>query len=131
MHSWYTQISRIPQVSSLYQCVRRHNDELDAAGLVRRSVEAEVLERFLDCGDLHYEHLVRYYGYYSNRSRGARRLVENGNDAAESIRIDEPPADNRRKANWARIWPNFEAGLALDSTDFKSLRTSDVPRSEI
>jgi len=50
-----------------------------------------------------YEHLVRYYGYYSNRSRGARRLVENGNDAAESIRIDEPPADNRRKANWARL----------------------------
>ena len=33
----------------------------------------------------------------------ARRLVENGNDAAESIRIDEPPADNRRKANWARL----------------------------
>ena len=50
-----------------------------------------------------YEHLVRYYGYYSNRSRGARRLVENGNDAAESIRIDDPPADNRRKANWARL----------------------------
>jgi hypothetical protein len=25
-----------------------------------------------------YEHLVRYYGYYSNRSRGARRLIENG-----------------------------------------------------
>jgi hypothetical protein len=50
-----------------------------------------------------YEHLVRYYGYYSNRSRGARRLVENCNDVAESIRIDEPPADNRRKANWARL----------------------------
>ncbi len=25
-----------------------------------------------------YEHLVRYYGYYSKRSRGARRLIENG-----------------------------------------------------
>ena len=25
-----------------------------------------------------YEHLVHYYGYYSNRSRGARRLIENG-----------------------------------------------------
>ena len=23
-----------------------------------------------------YEHLVRYYGYYSNRSRGARRLID-------------------------------------------------------
>jgi hypothetical protein len=50
-----------------------------------------------------YEHLVRYYGYYSNRSRGARRLVEKGNDVAGAIRIDEPPADNRRKANWARL----------------------------
>jgi hypothetical protein len=45
-----------------------------------------------------YEHLVRYYGYYSNRSRGARRLIENGHDTAGSIRIDEPPADNRRRA---------------------------------
>ena len=50
-----------------------------------------------------YQHLVRYYDYYSNRSRGTRRLGENGNDVAESIRIDEPPADNRRKANWARL----------------------------
>ena len=50
-----------------------------------------------------YEHLVRYHGYYSNRSRGARRLVDNSNDVAESIRIDEPPADNRRTANWARL----------------------------
>ena len=50
-----------------------------------------------------YEHLVRCYGYYSNRSRGARRLVENGNEPAESIRIDRPPADNRRKASWARL----------------------------
>jgi hypothetical protein len=37
-----------------------------------------------------YEHLVRYYGYYSNRSRGARRLVETGNEPAESIRFDVP-----------------------------------------
>jgi len=44
---------RNPRVSPLYQCVRRHGDELAAAGLVHRPVEAEVLERFLDCGDLH------------------------------------------------------------------------------
>ena len=50
-----------------------------------------------------YEHLVRYYGHYSNRSRGARRLVENRNDVAESIRIDEPSDNIRRKANWARL----------------------------
>ncbi len=44
---------RNPRVSPLYQCVRRHSDELDAAGLVQRTVETEVLERFLACGDLH------------------------------------------------------------------------------
>jgi hypothetical protein len=26
-----------------------------------------------------YEHPIRYHGYYSNRSRGAGRLIENGN----------------------------------------------------
>ncbi len=50
-----------------------------------------------------YEHLVHYYGYYSDRSRGARRLIENGDDIAGSIRIDEPPANTRRKASWARL----------------------------
>ena len=49
-----------------------------------------------------YEHLVRYYGYYSNRSRGARRLIENGDDTAGSIRIDDTPANTRCKASWAR-----------------------------
>ena len=44
---------RNPRASPLYQCVRRHSDDLDAAALVHRPVEAEVLERFLDCGDLH------------------------------------------------------------------------------
>ena len=50
-----------------------------------------------------YEHRVHYYRYYSNRSRGARRLIENGDDIAGSIRIDEPPANTRRKASWARL----------------------------
>ena len=50
-----------------------------------------------------YEHLVRYYGDYSNRSRGARRLIRNGDDTPGSIHIDEPTVDTRRKANWARL----------------------------
>jgi hypothetical protein len=50
-----------------------------------------------------YEHLVRYNGYYSNRSRGARRLIENGDDTAGPIHIDEPPANTRRKAASARL----------------------------
>ena len=50
-----------------------------------------------------YEHLVRYYGYYSNRSQGARRLIEIRDDTAGSIHIDEPPANTRRKTAWARL----------------------------
>jgi hypothetical protein len=50
-----------------------------------------------------YEHPVRYYGYYTNRSRGARRLIEIGDNTAGSIHIDEPPANTRRKAAWARL----------------------------
>ncbi len=50
-----------------------------------------------------YEHLVRYYGYYSNRSRGARRLAEQEHDISASIVIDEPAVDARRTANWARL----------------------------
>jgi len=34
-----------------------------------------------------YEHLIRYYGYYSNRARGARRRNENGDDTAALIQI--------------------------------------------
>ena len=53
---------RNPRASPLYQCVRRHSDELHAARLVHRPVEAEVLERFLDCGDLH-KGFARVYCY--------------------------------------------------------------------
>ena len=44
---------RRPRASPLWQCVRRHLPELRASGRVRRAVEKNVLERFLDCGDLH------------------------------------------------------------------------------
>ena len=50
-----------------------------------------------------YEHLVRYYGYYSNRSRGVRRLAQQAGDTAPSPVIDDTPVDTRRKANWARL----------------------------
>ena len=46
-----------------------------------------------------YEHLVRYYGYYCNRSRGARKQAEREDDVPLSIISNEPPADARRKAN--------------------------------
>ena len=50
-----------------------------------------------------YEHLVRYYGYYSNRSRGARRLVVKDDDPTDTTVIDDSPIDRQRKANWARL----------------------------
>ncbi len=50
-----------------------------------------------------FEHLVRYYGYYSNRSRGARRSAEQASDAVPGLVNDDAPVDTRRKANWARL----------------------------
>ena len=44
---------RDPHSSPLYQCVREHYDELVECGAVHRRVEEQVLNRFLDCGDLH------------------------------------------------------------------------------
>ena len=44
---------RRPRASPLWQCVNRHLPELRASGRVRRAVEENVLERFLECGDLH------------------------------------------------------------------------------
>jgi hypothetical protein len=44
---------RRPRASPLWQCVNRHLPELRASGRVRRAVEGNVLERFLECGDLH------------------------------------------------------------------------------
>ncbi len=45
---------RNPRASPLYPCVRRHADELHVSGLITRPVAAQVLERFLACGDLHH-----------------------------------------------------------------------------
>ena len=50
-----------------------------------------------------YEHLVRYYGYHSNRSRGAQRQAEQDDDTSVSIVVDEPVVDARRKASCARL----------------------------
>jgi hypothetical protein len=50
-----------------------------------------------------YEHLVRYYGYYSNRSRGARRLAERRDGPDVITIVDDSPVDTRRKASWVRL----------------------------
>ena len=50
-----------------------------------------------------YEHLVRYYGYYSNRLRGVRRRSDQQDESRSLIAIDGPRVDSRRKASWARL----------------------------
>lgn len=44
---------RNPRASPLYRCVCEHYDELEASGSIHRQVEHCVLDRFIDCGDLH------------------------------------------------------------------------------
>ncbi len=44
---------RNPHTSPLYQCVEKHYEDLIESGLVHRRVEEQVLNRFIDCGDLH------------------------------------------------------------------------------
>ena len=44
---------RNPRASPLYRCIRAHHEELLAGDGLRRDIERQVLERFVDCGDLH------------------------------------------------------------------------------
>lgn len=44
---------RNSHTSPLYQCVEKHYENLTESGLVHRRVEEQVLNRFIDCGDLH------------------------------------------------------------------------------
>jgi hypothetical protein len=45
---------RNPRASALWQCARRHGAELREAGRLRRAVEGQVIERFIECGDPHH-----------------------------------------------------------------------------
>ena len=50
-----------------------------------------------------YEHLVRYYGWYSNRARGARNAQTHPGANATTLHLDETPLERQSKANWARL----------------------------
>jgi len=77
-----------------------------------------------------YEHLVRYYGHYSNRSRGARRLAEQEHDTSVSIVVDEPAVDTRRKGDWARLIQKvYEVDPIKCLNCGASLRSSTMPMS--
>jgi hypothetical protein len=47
------------------------------------------------------EQMVRYYGYYSNVSRGKRQKT--GDDAAMAYILDPPLRDKAFRKNWARL----------------------------
>ena len=50
-----------------------------------------------------YEHLVRYYGFYSNRARGERNTSSQTADGHTTLALDETPMDRKAKASWARL----------------------------
>ena len=50
-----------------------------------------------------YEHLVRYYGWYSNRARAARNAQTHPGANATTLHLDETPLERQSKANWARL----------------------------
>jgi hypothetical protein len=45
---------RNPKASPLWRYAKRHGKELREAGRLRRTVEREVIERFIECGDPHH-----------------------------------------------------------------------------
>jgi hypothetical protein len=45
--------------------------------------------------------MVRYYGYYSNVSRGKRQKT--GDDAAMAYILEPPLPDKTFRKNWARL----------------------------
>ncbi|MFW5916693.1 MAG: transposase [Bacteroidota bacterium] len=47
------------------------------------------------------EHMVRYYGYYSNKSRGMRKKAEADNSIPALMASDLAPPEMRRK--WAQL----------------------------
>lgn len=49
-----------------------------------------------------WEQMVRYYGYYSNKSRGIRK--KEARDDSEDVIIDETPVSKKMfRKNWARL----------------------------
>lgn len=53
---------RNPHASPVWQCARRHASELREAGRLRRAIEQQVIERFLECGDPHHGFARIYCG---------------------------------------------------------------------
>ena len=73
-----------------------------------------------------YEHLVHYYGYYSNRSRGARRLIDNGDGIARILNhltcaTRRPKSSRRRQARLSRYTRHLTRTRRF-STCFRYLR---------
>jgi hypothetical protein len=100
--------SRNPQDSDYYRCVEDYFETFlqiydehfsRQYGFWRPYVE-QVIYHYLDCGNRG-EQMVRYYGYYSNVSRGKRR--QEGLDGA-ILFILEPQGNVKAfRKSWARL----------------------------
>ncbi len=62
------------------------------------------------------EHLVRYSGYYSNRSRGARRLPDQRGARWATTFVNNSPVDSRRNADSAPLIQKVHKGDPLECT---------------
>lgn len=63
--------------SPLYQCVRTHYEELIESGVVQRTVEEQVLNRFIDCGGLHKGFARIYCDEWRKRVEKGSGSIEN------------------------------------------------------
>lgn len=71
-----------------------------------------------------YEHRVRYYGYYSDRLRGARRFAQKNDQIQESIRTVESPVDTRPKAYWHQLILKVEVISVESCTQIRQVHCS-------
>jgi len=49
------------------------------------------------------EQMVRYYGYYSNKSRGMRKKEENIDAGSEFVTVESDISRKKFRKNWARL----------------------------
>ena len=94
---------RRPRASPLWQCVTRHATGLQAAGGARRALEAQVIGRFLECGDPHYGFARAYcdacghdYLLECPKRKGPMRII---------AFIDDPLVVRRISSTWGRGSP--------------------------
>jgi hypothetical protein len=73
-----------------------------------------------------YEHLVCYYGWYSNRTRGERHAAAGATGNVTTLYLDETPADRQSRAHWARLIQKVSALASCFALPRPSLDSYEV-----